>query len=96
MNTLHIKKNDMVVVLAGEDKGKVGKVLATMREKRRVLIEGVNIIHKAVRKSQENPKGGILTREAPIAASNVMLQSKFDERKKKRGVAGSGTAQPQL
>lgn len=96
MNTLHIKKNDMVVVLAGEDKGKVGKVLATMREKRRVLIEGVNIIHKAVRKSQENPKGGILTREAPIAASNVMLQSKFDERKKKRGVADSGTAQPQL
>lgn len=96
MNTLHIKKNDIVVVLAGEEKGKSGKVLSVQLEKRRVLIEGVNIIHKAVRKSQDNPKGGILTREAPVAASNVMLQSKFDARKKKRGVAGSGAAQPQL
>jgi large subunit ribosomal protein L24 len=94
MNTLHVKKNDMVVVLAGEDKGKVGKVLATEPEQGRVLVEGVNIIHKAVRKSQENPKGGILTKEAPLPASRVMLQSRYDARRKKRGARPS--AQPQV
>jgi large subunit ribosomal protein L24 len=85
MNTLHVKKNDMVVVLSGEEKGKVGKVLATYPEKRRVLVEGVNVLSKALRKSQDNPKGGITTKEIPIAASKLMLQEKFEVRKKKRG-----------
>ena len=87
MNTLHVKKNDMVVVLSGDDKGKVGKVLATYPDKRRVLVEGVNVIHKALRKSQDNPKGGIITREAAIAISKVMLQEQYEVRRKKRGVA---------
>ncbi len=87
MNTLHVKKNDMVVVLSGEDKGKVGKVLATFPGRNRVLVEGVNIISKALRKTQNNPKGGIITKEAPIAASKVMAQDKFEIRKKKRGGA---------
>jgi large subunit ribosomal protein L24 len=95
MNTLHVKKNDMVVVLAGEDKGKAGKVLATDPGKRRVLVEGVNIVHKAMRKSQENPKGGILTKEAPIPAGKVMLQSRYDARRKKHPAAAPAT-QPQL
>lgn len=85
MNSLHVKKNDMVVVRSGEDRGKVGRVLATMPEKRRVLVEGVNIISKALRKSQNNPKGGIITKEAPIAVSKVMLQEKYEVRKKKHG-----------
>ncbi len=85
MNSLHVKKNDMVVVLSGEDQGKVGRVLATMPEKRRVLVEGVNIISKALRKSQNNPKGGIITKEAPIAVSKVMLQEKYEVRRKKHG-----------
>lgn len=93
MPLLHVKKNDMVVVLSGEDKGKVGKVLATYPVKGRVLVEGLNIVHKALRKSQEKPKGGIVTREAPMAASKVMLQTKFEARQKKRGVAPA--AQPQ-
>jgi large subunit ribosomal protein L24 len=87
MNTLHVKKNDMVVILSGNDKGKAGKVLATNPTKRRVLVEGINIIHKTMRKSQENPKGGITTREAPIAASKVMLQETYEARRKKRGGA---------
>jgi large subunit ribosomal protein L24 len=87
MNTLHIKKNDMVVVLSGAAKGKTGKVLATYPGKRRVLVEGVNVIHKAVRKSQDNPKGGIVTKEGPILAAKVMLQEKYDARRKKRGIA---------
>jgi large subunit ribosomal protein L24 len=85
MNVLHVKKGDVVVVLSGEEKGKVGKVLQALPEKRRVLVEGVNVIHKAIRKSQDNPKGGIITKESPIAASKVMLQEQFEARKKKRG-----------
>ncbi len=89
MNRLHVKKNDMVVVLSGEEKGKVGKVLHVDPQKRRVLVEGVNVMTKTLRKSQDNPKGGITTKEFPIAASKVMLQDKFEARKKKRGVAAT-------
>jgi large subunit ribosomal protein L24 len=93
MSALHVKKNDIVVVLSGEEKGKAGKVLAAYPQKGRILVEGINIVHKALRKSQEKPKGGIVTREAPISVSKVMLQTEFDERQKKRGVAPA--AQPQ-
>ena len=81
---LHVKRNDMVVVLSGEFKGRQGKVLATLCDKGRVLVEGVNVVHKAMRKSQDNPKGGITTKEAPIAASKVMLLEKFEARRRKR------------
>ena len=84
MNTLHIKKNDMVVVLSGEEKGKAGKVLAVYPAKRRLLIEGVNMVRKALRKSQDNPKGGIISKEAAIYASKVMLQEQYEVRRKKR------------
>jgi large subunit ribosomal protein L24 len=87
MNTLHCKKDDIVVVLSGNDRGKAGKVLRVLPEKRRVVVEGVNVMNKAIRKTQDNPKGGITTKEFPIAASKVMLQEKFEARKKKRGVA---------
>ena len=86
MKTLHVKKNDMVVVLSGDHKGKIGKVLASLPDSGRVIVEGVNVMNKAVRKSQESPKGGLVPKEFPIAASKVMLQEKFDARKKKRGV----------
>ena len=82
---MHVKKNDMVVVLSGEEKGKVGKVLHVYPEKNRVLVEGVNVMSKALRKSQDNPKGGVTTKEFPIFAAKVMLQEKFEARKKKRG-----------
>jgi large subunit ribosomal protein L24 len=91
MNVLHIKKGDVVVVLSGAAKGKVGKVLATMPDKRRALVEGVNIVKKALRKSQDNPKGGIITKEAPLQVSKLMLQEQFDARAKKHGRA---TSQP--
>ena len=66
MRNLPVKKNDMVVVLSGEDRGKIGKVLMTFPEKGRVLVEGINVIKKALRKSQDNPKGGIITKEGSI------------------------------
>ena len=86
---MHVKKNDMVVVLSGEEKGKVGKVLHVYPEKLRVLVEGVNVMSKALRKSQDNPKGGVTTKEFPIFAAKVMLQEKFEARKKRRGVVAT-------
>jgi large subunit ribosomal protein L24 len=92
MAALHVKKNDVVVVRSGEEKGKVGKVLAAYPQKGRVLVEGVNIVHKTLRKTQDNPKGGITTKEAPIPAAKVMLQEQFEARRKKRGLATEATA----
>ncbi len=89
MNTLHVKKDQMVVVISGEEKGKAGKVLAVMPDKGKVVVEGVNLIKKAVRKSQDNPKGGIITKEAPVWASKVMAQEAFEARRKKRSGAAA-------
>ena len=85
MKRLAVKKNDMVVVLSGENKGKIGRVLAVFPEKQRVLVEGVNIISKALRKSQDNPKGGIITKEGPLHVSKLMKQERYEARKKKHG-----------
>ena len=87
MNTLQVKRNDMVVVLSGADKGKIAKVLAVFPRKQRVLVEGVNVIRKALRKTQGNPKGGIISKEAPIHVSRVMTQERYEIRRKKRAGA---------
>lgn len=68
-----IKVNDMVEVMAGDDRGVRGKVLAVHREAQTVIVEGVNRVYKHVRRSQKNPQGGRLSKEMPIKASNVML-----------------------
>ncbi len=68
-----IKKNDTVKVIAGDSRGKVGKVLRVFRDKNRVIVEGVNIVHRHRKPSQINPQGSISMMEAPIHASDVML-----------------------
>lgn len=73
MSKLHIKKNDTVVVLAYEDKGKTGKVLKVLVEKNRALVEGVNMVSKSTKPSAKNPQGGIVKQEAPIHISNLSL-----------------------
>ena len=73
MSKLHIKKNDTVVVLAGEDKGKTGKVLKVLVEKNRAIVEGVNIITKSAKPSAKHPQGGFIKQEAPIHISNLSL-----------------------
>ncbi len=73
MSGLKIKKGDKVEVLAGKYKGKQGKVLKSFPEERRVIVEGVNLVKKHSRPTQENPQGGIITKEAPIDISNVSL-----------------------
>ncbi|WP_230876330.1 50S ribosomal protein L24 [Paenibacillus validus] len=72
-NKLHVKKDDTVFVITGKDKGKKGRVIAAYPRQNRVLVEGVNMIKKHAKPSQANPQGGILTQEAPIHVSNVML-----------------------
>lgn len=74
----HVKKNDVVVVIAGTQRGKRGKILEVLRERNRVLVEGVNLIKKTQRKSQDHPQGGIIEREGAVPISNVMLAEKYD------------------
>ena len=75
MNRLkfHVKKGDNVEVIAGNFKGSSGKVLQVLGRKERVLVEGVRIIKKHMRKSQDNPQGKIAEREGPIHISNVRV-----------------------
>lgn len=68
----NIKKEDNVVIIAGDDRGKRGKVTNISPERNKVIVEGINKIKKFVKRSQENPKGGVLVIERPINLSNVM------------------------
>ena len=72
---MHVRRNDIVLVCTGRDAvgKKTGKVLQVMPGKMKAVVEGLNYIHKTMRKSQDNPKGGIIKKEAPIAISNLML-----------------------
>ena len=73
MNSMNIKKGDTVRVLSGKDKGKEGQVVRSIPSKQRVVVEKVNMVKKAMRPTQQNPQGGIISMEAPIHVSNVML-----------------------
>ena len=70
---MRIQIDDIVEVISGKDKGERGKVLNVDRAKGKVLVEGVNLVFKHVRRSQKNPQGGRLEKEMPIQASNVMV-----------------------
>jgi large subunit ribosomal protein L24 len=70
---MKIRRNDIVEVSRGRDKGKQGKVLQVVLKDSRVIVEGVNLVTKHVRKSQDNPQGGIVKKEAPIAVANLKL-----------------------
>ncbi len=72
-SNMNIKKGDTVMVIAGKDKGKTGKVLRSIPEKRKVIVEKVNFIKRHTRPSQKAPQGGIIEREAPVQVSNVNL-----------------------
>jgi len=79
----HVKKGDQVEIISGNFRGSSGKILAVYSRKQRVLVEGVRIIKKHLRKSQDNPSGKIAEREGPIHISNVTLieREKKSERK---------------
>ena len=73
MSKLHIRKGDEVIVLAGDDKGRKGKVLKVLVTKQRALVEGVNMVSKSMKPSAKSPQGGIVKQEAPIHVSNLSL-----------------------
>ena len=70
---MRVKKDDTVVVIAGKDKGKKGKVVAVLPKQNRVVVEGVNIMTKHQKPTAVNPQGGIINKEAPIHVSNVKV-----------------------
>jgi large subunit ribosomal protein L24 len=92
MSSFHVKKNDDVVVLAGANKGKRGRVIAVDGKKQRVLVEGVRMIKRHMRKSQQYPQGQIVEREGSIHISNVMKADRFDARAAKHGAAAPAQA----
>ncbi len=79
--SFHVKKGDTVSVISGNHKGASGKILAVLPRKQQVLVEGVRIIKKHTRRSQENQSGGIVEREGPIHVSNVKLVEKVEPKK---------------
>ena len=72
-NRLHVKKNDMVMIIAGKDKGKSGKVTRVFPAKGRLVVENLNVVKRHSKATRANAEGGIIEKEAPLAASNVQL-----------------------
>ncbi|HZR18397.1 MAG TPA: 50S ribosomal protein L24 [Verrucomicrobiae bacterium] len=92
MRRFHVKKNDEVVVIAGAEKGKRGKVIAVAGKKQRVIIEGVRMIKRHMRKSQQYPNGQIVDREGTVHISNVMKVADFEARQARHGAAAPAQA----
>ena len=81
-----IKKDDQVMVLTGKDRGKTGKVLMVMQGKNSALVEGINKVKKAQRRTQENQQGGFIEIEAPIHLSNLSLIDRKSNKPTRFGV----------
>lgn len=92
MTKLHVKKGDEVVVIAGAEKGKRGKIITVMSKEQRVIVEGVQMIKKHMRKSQQHPQGAIIEREGSVHISNVMKAENFEARAAKHGAAAPAQA----
>ncbi len=82
--SFHVKKGDAVSIISGNHKGASGKILAVLPKKQQVLVEGVRIIKKHTRRSQDNQNGGIIEREGPIHISNVKLVEKVEPKKESK------------
>jgi large subunit ribosomal protein L24 len=87
MQKFHVKRGDQVVVIAGAQKGKAGKVLEILAPKQRARVEGVGMIKRHLKKSQEHPQGSIAEREGSIHLSNLMLQSVYDSSTRRKKAA---------
>jgi large subunit ribosomal protein L24 len=81
MQKFHIKRGDVVVVIAGAHKGKQGKILEILAEKQRARVEAVAMIKRHLKKSQEHPQGAIVEREGSVHVSNLMLLSRWEQTK---------------
>jgi large subunit ribosomal protein L24 len=83
----HVKKGDDVEVVSGNHRGAAGKILQVLPKKQQVLVEGVRIIKKTVRKSQDHPNGAVINREGPIHISNVKIVEKKTAKRAKKAKA---------
>ena len=83
----HVKRNDVVVVISGSHKGKTGKILEVLPAKQRARVEGVAMMKRHLKKSQEHPQGTIAEREGSVHISNLMLQAVYDASKRKKVTA---------
>jgi len=92
MQKFHVKKGDEVVVISGTERGKRGKIIQVLRDKQRIIVEGVKMIKRHTRKNQNNPRGAIIEREGTVHISNVMSVERFDARAGKRGAAAPTNA----
>jgi large subunit ribosomal protein L24 len=87
MRKLHVKRGDQVVVIAGTEKGKRGKILAVLTKQQRAVVEGVKMIKRHTRKNQQYPHGAIVEREGSLHVSNLMLASQYDARLARRAAS---------
>ena len=86
MQRYHVKRGDPVVVISGSHKGKEGKILEVLPAKDRARIEGVALVKRHTKKSQEHPQGAIVEREGSVHISNLMLKSVYDASKRNKAV----------
>ena len=70
---MNLKRNDLVMVISGEERGKTGKVMRVLHDTDQVVVQGLNLVFKHLRRSQKNPQGGRIQKEAPLPAGKVML-----------------------
>jgi large subunit ribosomal protein L24 len=91
MRKFHVKKNDEVVILAGADRHKRGRIIAVLGKQQRVIVEGTRMIKRHTRKNPANPQGKIIEREGSIHISNVMKAESFDARAAKHAAAAPET-----
>jgi large subunit ribosomal protein L24 len=92
MQKFHVKRGDEVVVISGSHKGKSGKILEVLPAKQRARIEGVAMIKRHLRKSQEHPNGTIAEREGTVHISNLMLKANYEKRAAHRQPAAAAAA----
>ena len=84
MQKYHVKRGDAVVVISGSHRGKEGKILEVLPAKDRARIEGIAMVKRHTKKSQEHPQGAIVEREGSVHISNLMLKSVYDSSKRKK------------
>ena len=84
---LSVRRDDVVLVIAGEERGKTGKVLQVFPLRRMAVVEGLNLVKRHVRKTQENPQGGIVEKEAPIPVSKLRRHVEAQVKKAKKAAA---------
>ena len=84
---LRIRKDDKVLIIAGKDKGKTGKVIRILPDAQRAVVEGINLVKKARRRTRQEEQGGLVDIETPIHISNIMLMDKRGNKRTRFGVS---------